>query len=44
MNGVFFIFAPSSHGFGNYRTTDDPNYTPEKAGEVGTWTPMTAAQ
>jgi hypothetical protein len=30
-------------GFGNYRTTDDPNYTPEKAGEVGTWTPMTAA-
>ncbi|HEY6763347.1 MAG TPA: cysteine rich repeat-containing protein [Candidatus Sulfotelmatobacter sp.] len=31
-------------GFGNYRTTDDPNYTPEKAGEVGTWTQMTAAQ
>jgi hypothetical protein len=30
-------------GFGNYRTTDDANYTPEKAGEVGTWTPMTAA-
>jgi hypothetical protein len=30
-------------GFGNYRTTDDPNYTPEKAGEVGTWTQMTAA-
>jgi hypothetical protein len=30
-------------GFGNYRTTDDPNYTPEKAGEVGSWTPMTAA-
>ena len=30
-------------GFGNYRTTDDPNYTPEKAGEVGTWTHMTAA-
>ena len=25
-------------GFGNYRTTDDPNYTPEKAGEVGSWT------
>ncbi len=31
-------------GFGNYRTTDDPNYTPEKAGEVGTWSQMTAAQ
>jgi hypothetical protein len=31
-------------GFGNYRTSDDPNYTPEKAGEVGTWTPMTTAQ
>jgi hypothetical protein len=31
-------------GFGNYRTSDDPNYTPEKAGEVGTWTPMTEAQ
>jgi hypothetical protein len=30
-------------GFGNYRTTDDPNYTPEKAGEVGSWTAMTAA-
>jgi hypothetical protein len=30
-------------GFGNYRTSDDPNYTPEKAGEVGSWTPMTAA-
>jgi len=30
-------------GFGNYRTTDDPNYTPEKAGEVGTWTQMTTA-
>jgi hypothetical protein len=30
-------------GFGNYRTTDNPNYTPEKAGEVGTWTQMTAA-
>jgi len=30
-------------GFGNYRTTDDPNYTPEKAGEVGSWTQMTAA-
>ncbi|MBI3478301.1 MAG: hypothetical protein HY010_21430 [Acidobacteria bacterium] len=31
-------------GFGNYRTTDDPNYTPEKAGEVGSWTQMTVAQ
>jgi hypothetical protein len=30
-------------GFGNYRTADDPNYTPEKAGEVGTWSQMTAA-
>jgi hypothetical protein len=30
-------------GFGNYRTTDDPNYTPEKAGEVGSWTQMTEA-
>ena len=30
-------------GFGNYRTADDPNYTPEKAGEVGSWTQMTQA-
>jgi hypothetical protein len=30
-------------GFGNYRTSDDPNYTPEKAGEVGSWSQMTAA-
>jgi hypothetical protein len=30
-------------GFGNYRTSDDPNYTPEKAGEVGSWTQMTQA-
>ena len=30
-------------GFGNYRTSDDPNYTPDKAGEVGTWTQMTTA-
>jgi Cysteine rich repeat len=30
-------------GFGNYRTTDDPNYTPEKAGEVGSWQVMSAA-
>jgi hypothetical protein len=29
-------------GFDNYRTTDDPNYTSEKAGEVGSWTQMTA--
>jgi hypothetical protein len=27
-------------GFGNYRTSDDPNYTPEKNGEVGSWTAM----
>ena len=30
-------------GFGNYRTSDDPNYTPEKAGEVGSWSQMTEA-
>jgi hypothetical protein len=30
-------------GFGSYRTSDDANYTPEKAGEVGSWTQMTAA-
>ncbi len=30
-------------GFGNYRTSDNPNYTPESAGEVGSWTLMTAA-
>jgi hypothetical protein len=30
-------------GFGNYRTTDDPNYTPEQAGEVGSWTRMSEA-
>jgi hypothetical protein len=30
-------------GFGNYRTSDDPNYTPEKVGEVGSWTQMTQA-
>ena len=30
-------------GFGNYRTSDDPNYTPGKSGESGTWTQMTAA-
>jgi hypothetical protein len=31
-------------GFGNYRTSDNPNYTPESAGENGTWTPMTVAR
>lgn len=31
-------------GFGNYRTSDDSNYTPEKAGEVGSWTQMTPVQ
>ena len=31
-------------GFGNYRTSDDPNYTPEKAGEVGSWQLMSTAQ
>jgi hypothetical protein len=30
-------------GFGNYRTYDDPNATPENQGENGTWTRMTAA-
>jgi len=30
-------------GFGNYRTSDNPNYTPEQAGEVGSWTLMTTA-
>lgn len=30
-------------GFGNYRTSDDSNYTPDKAGEVGSWTQMTEA-
>ena len=30
-------------GFGNYRTSDNPNYTPEQAGEVGSWTQMTTA-
>jgi len=30
-------------GFGNYRTSDNSNYTPENAGEVGSWTQMTAA-
>ncbi|MDP9012636.1 MAG: cysteine rich repeat-containing protein [Pseudomonadota bacterium] len=30
-------------GFGNYRTSDDSNYTPEKSGEVGSWTQMAEA-
>ena len=30
-------------GFGNYRTYDDPNATPENQGENGTWTRMTQA-
>jgi len=30
-------------GFGNYRTYDNPNDTPENTGEVGSWTQMTAA-
>jgi hypothetical protein len=30
-------------GFGNYRTSDNPNYTPEQADEVGSWQLMTAA-
>jgi hypothetical protein len=30
-------------GFGNYRTSDNPNYTPEQAGEVGSWTQMSEA-
>jgi hypothetical protein len=28
-------------GLGDYRTYSDPNMTPEKAGESGSWTPMT---
>jgi len=31
-------------GFGNYRTYDDPNATPENQGENGSWTRMTEAQ
>ena len=31
-------------GFGNYRTYDDPNATPENQGENGSWTRMTTAQ
>jgi hypothetical protein len=33
----------STDGFGNYRTSGDPNYAPEKEGEVGSWTPMMTA-
>jgi hypothetical protein len=31
-------------GLGDYRTYSDPNMTPEKAGEAGTWTPLTEIQ
>ena len=31
-------------GFGNYRTYDDSNATPENQGENGSWTRMTTAQ
>ncbi len=31
-------------GFGNYRTYDDPNATPENQGENGSWQRMTSAQ
>jgi hypothetical protein len=31
-------------GLGDYRTYSDPNMTPEKAGESGSWTPMTTVQ
>jgi hypothetical protein len=31
-------------GFGNYRTYDDPNATPENQGESGSWQRMIAAQ
>jgi hypothetical protein len=31
-------------GFGNYRTYDDPNATPENQGENGSWQRMTPAQ
>jgi len=31
-------------GFGNYRTYDDPNATPENQGENGSWERMTPAQ
>ena len=30
-------------GFGNYRTYDNPNDTPENHNEVGSWQQMTAA-
>jgi hypothetical protein len=29
-----------TNGLGDYRTYSDPNMTPEKAGESGSWTPM----
>ena len=31
-------------GLGDYRTYSDPNMTPEKAGESGSWTAMTTVQ
>jgi hypothetical protein len=33
-----------TNGLGDYRTYSDPNMTPEKAGESGSWTPMTTVQ
>lgn len=33
-----------TNGLGDYRTYSDPNMTPEKAGESGTWTPLTTVQ
>jgi hypothetical protein len=36
-------FNHFTDGFGNYRTYDDPNATPENQGENGSWTRMTLA-
>jgi hypothetical protein len=33
-----------TNGLGDYRTYSDPNMTPEKAGESGSWTPLTTVQ
>jgi hypothetical protein len=33
-----------TNGLGDYRTYSDPNMTPEKAGESGSWTPLTTIQ
>jgi hypothetical protein len=33
-----------TNGLGDYRTYSDPNMTPEKAGESGSWTAMTNVQ